>query len=64
MTRDPKTMAAAGFLAGALLGAVKDLAEVLPVTTPTGDYTGEVRYCFAGTWYTVTPRLVEEAGDA
>lgn len=54
-----KRMAAAGFVTGALLGSVHDLADVLAVTTEDGTYTGEVRYRFSGTWYTITPRMLE-----
>lgn len=58
---DARLMAASGYVAGALLGAVDDLDDVVAVTTDSGTYTGEVRYRFAGTWYTITPRLHEEA---
>lgn len=58
MTRDPMQMAAAGFVSGALLTSAADLDDVLPMTNIVGDFTGEVRFRFAGRWWTVTPAPV------
>lgn len=48
-----RQLAAAGYIAGALLTAVDDLGHVIPVQDADRNYTGEVRFQFLGEWYSV-----------
>lgn len=55
-----KAMAAAGYVAGGLTLANRGASgAVLPILDEAGNYTGEVRFYFAGEWYSVTPTPAE-----